>query len=132
MLDNTNDKKMPPFIKRVFNFKAEHNTWAKAGKPVRSQERIYEIYHDHCEPCEHFNGKSCVICGCYINTGTNFNKILWATTKCPDDPPKWEEETNIPEEEKEKEAEAVESTASLPEQPEIKQHKPKGGCGCGG
>jgi len=139
MLDTTEDKKMPSIVKRVFNFKAEHKIWVDAGKPMRPQHRIEEIFNRYCKDCQHFNGKSCNICGCFINTGTTLNKISWATTKCPDEPPKWEPEMKVPEPTEYVEEEIIEkgetteeSAASPPEPVEVKPAKPKGGCGCGG
>ena len=68
--------------------------WMTAGKPYRSNSDINAIFTDICEPCEYFERKSdvrgtCKLCGCKLKkTGKSFNKIAWATSRCPDG--RWE------------------------------------------
>jgi len=41
-----------------------------------------------CAECEHYrtkSGKRCALCGCRVPW-----KIGWASSKCPDNPPRWE------------------------------------------
>jgi len=41
-----------------------------------------------CTKCEHYrpkNGKECALCGCRMPW-----KISWASSDCPDNPPRWE------------------------------------------
>jgi len=106
---------MPSLIKQAETYLAERKKWADAGKPMRSQERIEELYQI-CKECEHFRSYYCGICGCYINKGTKFNKLLYATTICPlkdiGETPKWIQE---------KEFDPV----------YIEQQKVARGCGCG-
>ncbi len=74
--------------------------WIAAGRPVRSDSRVQEIFETLCQPCEHFDAEhqSCRLCGCRIRkSGLAFaNKLRMATERCPMRPPKWTEE--IPQE----------------------------------
>jgi hypothetical protein len=73
--------------------------WRKAGYPVRSPERIEELFDTVCLPCKYYipitdiRGK-CGLCGCGLNRlpGSHFNKLEWATCRCPAKPPKFIEE----------------------------------------
>lgn len=87
----------PNILQRATSYLESRAIWTAAGKPMRSNERILEIYNNFCKPCEHYKstGYACDICGCLINTGTLANKICWATTRCPDVEPKWIEEIDI-------------------------------------
>jgi len=70
--------------------------WKEAGKPLRTKERILEIFII-CESnkCGHFRvgiiRNSCALCKCNLNLLTigEFNKIAMGTQICPDDPPRW-------------------------------------------
>jgi len=81
-------------VNRVAEYAREYAIWARAGKPYRSDSDINAIFTDICEPCEYFERKSdvrgiCKLCGCKLKkTGKSFNKIAWATSKCPDG--RWE------------------------------------------
>ena len=87
----------PSFPQRVSNYLGSRKAWVAAGKPMRKPETIKFIYNTYCKPCEHYKstGYACDICGCYINENNDWNKIAWATTKCPDIPPKWIEEDGL-------------------------------------
>jgi len=141
---NTNKRKLkmsfPSFPQRVSNYLASRKTWVAAGKPLRSPEAIRSIFNTHCKPCEHYTettlGYACDICGCFVNENNDFNKIAWATTRCPLDPPKWVEVTYLPVVEsiieEEMSPESIPSEA-IPPDPPIPQEPPKtGGCGCSG
>ena len=87
---------MPPLSERIKNYLEELNKWESAGKPTRSIDRIKELY-EVCKGCPNYFdtfgiGGRCNLCGCLINTGVTLNKLSLATTRCPDDPPKWIEE----------------------------------------
>jgi len=78
-------------------YQKERKKWKEAGKPIRSKERMEEIY-SICEKCPFFNKEDgiifdfdeCDICGCNLHpTDTKLNKIAWATTHCPDNPSRW-------------------------------------------
>lgn len=81
---------------RIFKYICENIKWRLAGKPTRSKESVLKLF-EICRDCEHFikykhNFGECNICGCNIkkdHEDLNFNKLSWATTKCPDNPPKW-------------------------------------------
>jgi hypothetical protein len=122
----------PSFAQRAANYIESRKIWVKAGKPMRSLETIKLIYNTHCKECEHYKstGYACDICGCYINEGENWNKIAWATTRCPDSPPKWLEEEPY----REKEKDTLNTIDAIPkeEMPPPPPPKPPGrGCGCG-
>lgn len=78
----------------------ERTKWKKAGKPVRSQERVEELFKI-CSSCDYFEhgmirSGFCGICGCGIkktNSDTTLNKLSWATTSCPLKDPKWGPDT---------------------------------------
>ncbi|MCR9116082.1 MAG: hypothetical protein NXI22_03935 [bacterium] len=59
--------------------------WMLAGRPVRSDEEVTEIFDNLCGPCEHFNGDSCDKCGCKISKSRSAmqNKIRMSTEHCP-------------------------------------------------
>lgn len=76
----------------------EKRIWKEAGKPMRSPERMQEIY-DICSECPLFlKGKGwlpgydkCENCQCNLHPSTHtMNKIAWGTTHCPEKPPKWD------------------------------------------
>lgn len=84
-------------LKLVQQFKDEHDLWVEAGSPVRSAEEMLRIYKI-CEACPHFvkdggmlpTYDQCSICGCNLHpTHTVFNKLVYGTTECPDEPRKW-------------------------------------------
>lgn len=85
-------------MNKITQFTQEFLKWQKAGRPVRTQEKIVELFQI-CKSCENFNKDtedkgSCNICGCTLRSGgTQLNKLRWATTKCPLEEPKWVEET---------------------------------------
>ncbi|MEM3063387.1 MAG: hypothetical protein QW303_07580 [Nitrososphaerota archaeon] len=87
------------FIKMSARFLKELKHWQDNNMPLRKKENIVQIF-DICKNCEHFEHKyqdtgHCKICGCRLTSDQEFlNKIAWATTKCPLDPPKWTEETD--------------------------------------
>jgi hypothetical protein len=68
--------------------------WNDAGRPVRSQQRVREIYERHCRPCMFFNDGHCSICKCHCNTSgvALANKLKMATERCPIIPPRWKAE----------------------------------------
>lgn len=77
---------------KVKNFMNTHFEWIKMGRPVRTPEKIVELYNI-CSSCEHFQKDRCMECGCYIKKhGIIMNKLALANTRCPLDEPKWIEE----------------------------------------
>ncbi len=86
------DKKSPTLIERTKSYLKERKKWIQADKPLRTQSKVNDIFIKYCQPCQYYNGSSCNICGCFINTRMVVNKLVWATTQCPGTPPKWTEE----------------------------------------
>jgi len=60
--------------------------WIKAGRPVRSQEQIQEIY-GICQQCRALDATTnfCKYCGCRVANHPNLmlNRIAIATERCP-------------------------------------------------
>ena len=81
-------------IIKIIRYLFERIRWNLAGCPTRSPDQIKDIFLTHCSQCENFDGDDtegiCGICGCLLKkSGKDFNKLYWATTRCPDNPPKW-------------------------------------------
>lgn len=85
---------MPNILQKVFNFTVAYAEWVKAGKPLRTDERVSELFQicSNC-PTQKYIRKSehhgeCDECGCrIINRSpqeTILNKLAWPTTGCPD------------------------------------------------
>jgi len=118
------DKPTPKsFAEKIDSYEKEHEIWVKAGKPTRNRRRRAQLY-SICAMCEHYTGKTCEICGCMINLTPGLNKLYWATTKCPNDPPKW-----VAEEPKKEESDPEEA-ALVPDAALNKPPRKTGGCGC--
>jgi len=84
--------KKPSLAAQGVNYVRERREWKAAGKPMRPAKLIKYIYENICKPCEHFDGEQsrCNVCGCFIKMeGEAWNKLAWATTRCPLVPPKW-------------------------------------------
>ena len=73
----------------------ERVEWIKGGKKVRPKKERERIYNDVCSPCPEFKdapliGGQCKICKCFLHPSREKgNKLAWATTSCPDSPPRW-------------------------------------------
>ena len=105
----------------------ERAKWIAAGKPLRNEERIKELFQI-CKDCPSFirstdiKGK-CRECGCGLKEyGSVLNKLAWSTTKCPLKEPKWKEEAGF---------EQIEVTEEEIQKIEAEAQKKKTGCGCG-
>jgi len=109
-----------------------------AGRPLRTEEEIAEIYDEQCSPCEYFDNDSCGLCGCHVRReGTTLNKLAWGTEKCPDDPPKWVEKVIPDDAENASEEDIVLAqidfdTEQLNELSDGEERPPSSGGGCGG
>ena len=124
-------------MRAIVRYVKERIKWELAGKPMRSEERIREIFHQICKPCPHFGGDHCKVCGCYLRedlTKPKFNKIAWATTHCPDDPPKWIEEleADVDEEKAQEMAEKEVEEMEKPPQIVVRQRPAQKQSGCCG
>lgn len=145
-------------FKEIGRFFLERQKWIKAGKPYRSEEKIKELFKicssNECQNYIKKNDKegSCNICGCRLVARKEYlNKLAWATTECPLEPPKWGLETGFEslvltddevkeaakEEDKENEEFSSKGATIAAEQSAKEQSgktapaKKKGGCGCG-
>ena len=103
----------------VRQYMDERAIWVASGSPLRTDERIAELFKicQACPKIESTLGQSfCGICHCRVaNSGTKLNKLAWATTVCPDDPPRWKNDVRV----------SDEVLAALQEE----AAKPCGGCG---
>jgi hypothetical protein len=89
----------PSHFRRITSFATSVSRWVAAGRPIRSEQRVAEIFTQHCRPCQHFKpGRSdaegkCGLCGCRLRSEAGvMNKIKMATEGCPKTPPAWEPE----------------------------------------
>ena len=87
---------LPSVTELAINYKKERKKWVDAGKPMRTDERILQIYNEKCEPCDFRRKNRCGFCGCFVKPkGTLLNKIAWGTTRCACwRKPFWLEETD--------------------------------------
>jgi hypothetical protein len=87
------DKQLPSLIRQAGNFRVAYARWRAAGRPLRSPERVDELFTDVCTKCpsESFiptgvDTGRCVECGCWLKRSTMFlNKLAWPTEACPND-----------------------------------------------
>lgn len=87
----------PGLIKLGLNYYSATSRWHRAGRPIRSQERVNELLQI-CRTCpfltaDEKRGAYCGKCGCPINgkvDNPTENKLAMATERCPLDPPRWE------------------------------------------
>lgn len=118
----------------IDSYEEELKRWEEAGKPVRSKEQMEKIFNTFCKHCSYYTGEKCHICGCMINLTTGLNKLRWATTRCPDNPPRWTEDIPVAEEkeaiiEQKEEGEPAPKQADPPPDAAPTKRKKKG-CGC--
>ena len=91
-------QKTPSMVARVLTFRQAWGKWNKAGRPVRSKERVAELM-GICQSCPCFRplnrsnkeaGGTCTMCGCRVRrAGNQLNKLAFATEGCPLDEPKF-------------------------------------------
>ena len=122
-------QKTPPLTTRIATYEEEYAKWEAAGKPVRTRDEIRQLYDTYCQNCPHYSGWLCRICGCLVNRTIGLNKLRWATTECPDDPPRWGTDIDTTEI---KVDETAKVAAPPPVVAPVKPKPKKGGCGCGG
>lgn len=96
---------MVGFIRKGINFARAYSKWAMAGKPLRDDEYIKELY-SICQDCptkkfiELAKGRGeCDECGCHIKlisaSEDSLNKLAWPTEGCPDG--HWDADIDEPE-----------------------------------
>jgi hypothetical protein len=118
---------MPPFAERIRSYNLEYKKWVQSGKPTRSVNEIIRIYDEYCSKCNkliHTMGITrCDVCGCLVNKSSTLNKILWSTTRCPLENPKWIEEDYL--EQKKEHTKSVEVvTKEIKKEPQEISNKP--------
>lgn len=95
-----NQWKPPSFMQKVTGFLVAYKDWVAAGFPRRAPEWVFEIFENHCKPCDYYDpeGKTplgsvgtCGKCGCHVSDDPEdmLNKIVLPTSFCPLDPPRW-------------------------------------------
>ncbi len=125
-------------MRAIVRYVMERFKWELAGKPMRSAERVRQIYHEICKPCPHFGGTLCNVCGCNIRDSLEkpaFNKLAWSTTHCPLNPPKWTEDVKPIIDLAQAQKLAEEEVARMEQPPQINvsvQAPPKKPTGCCG
>ena len=76
---------------KVVRYTRALSRWIKAGRPIRTEAEIIEIFEQDCRRCEAYEtlDSSCRHCGCRVNTSTvaPINKIAMQTEHCPQE--KW-------------------------------------------
>jgi hypothetical protein len=125
-------------LDKAQQYLTERGKWVQYGKPLRTPERIEELYNI-CIECEQYEPKkenvgNCALCGCYVRkAGKNMNKLSYATTRCPLEEPKWIEEPEILALTEEQLHEQMNAKKAENEKTEAAEPAPKkrGGCGCG-
>jgi hypothetical protein len=84
------------FPRRLMRYGAAMGRWIAAGRPVRSDVLVQEIFETFCRPCPSYDPstESCRLCGCRVAPAGPAcrNKIRMATERCPAEPPRWQEE----------------------------------------
>jgi hypothetical protein len=96
------ERELPSWITRAKSLVSAEARWISAGRPIRSNARVAEIFAI-CEACEFFIARGsggegvCRLCGCNLKKlGGVLNKIRMATEACPANPPKWQAESAAP------------------------------------
>lgn len=92
--------KMRSMAAQGISYVAARNEFVGEGRPERTPEMIKDIFYGKCQPCEHYQPDEgrCGLCSCHVHDGTKDgpNKLLWATTYCPDKPRRWDRDTHDP------------------------------------
>jgi hypothetical protein len=85
---------MVNFFTKLMNFRRSYVKWAKAGKPLREKQYVFELYDNFCSQCpddafilkKEGHGE-CDECGCSIKrvdpAVDRFNALAWPTKGCP-------------------------------------------------
>jgi len=66
---------------------------AASGERVTVPVEVKAARLATCDACPHQVAGRCGICGCGLG-GLVLDKTMWATERCPDQPPRWTECTN--------------------------------------
>lgn len=77
----------PPISLQLWTYKEALIRWAKAGRPVRSQEEVERLHKICTAPCEWYDEDAgrCKGCGCKVTVSSIAisNKLKMATEHCP-------------------------------------------------
>lgn len=82
-------------MNQIFQFAKEYTKWVRSGKDVRPPEEIDRLF-EICSACpnseliEDGDVRMCNLCNCRLAPSSDDNKrnkLLWATTRCPMEPP---------------------------------------------
>ena len=72
---------------KIMRYTRALSRWIKAGRSVRNNETINQIFAQHCRLCDDYDERtsSCRHCGCRVNTSSvaPLNKIAMQTEHCP-------------------------------------------------
>lgn len=74
-------------IDKIKNYFGAVRRWVAHGKPVRSDDRVVQIYEEYCKTCDRYDpdAHACKNCGCSVSTDSSplGNKLKMATEVCP-------------------------------------------------
>ena len=98
MSEEKEKPKLPSFATMAKNFANDLTKYIKEGAPNVSPSS-YEARLDACKSCPSLLEKTmrCGLCGCLIE-----HKAKWKTTTCPANPPKWNPEIILTDEQHKK------------------------------
>ena len=90
MTNKEDEVKTPNIFQMLRTFTKELTKYVASGQPHVTAEQ-YADRLDTCTKCPLLNEKlmRCKVCGCLLE-----HKAKWATTVCPDNPPRWKDITN--------------------------------------
>lgn len=81
------DKQQPPgLMRKALNFSKALASHVANGQKLVSDE-VWQKRMDQCMTCEKRNMDTCTSCGCPVSAKTS-----WASSECPDSPPRWRAE----------------------------------------
>lgn len=70
-------------LQKAANLAASAAKHVAAGMPLASEEEVARRF-SICQTCEHYDGKSCRMCGCPVVREKQFlSKLSWAKERCP-------------------------------------------------
>lgn len=73
----------PSLLQKAANFAKSAASHIAAGVPMASEHDV-AYRHAICVACEHFDGTSCLKCGCPVVRERNWlSKLSWAKEACP-------------------------------------------------
>jgi hypothetical protein len=85
--DVMNTATQPGITQKVIRYTRALSRWIKAGRPVRKEPEIIDIFKNDCQPCMDYDQhtSSCNHCGCRVNESiiAPLNKIAMQTEHYP-------------------------------------------------